>query len=555
MRLGVGAVIVSALVFALGMLGVLARPSLLAIAVIGIGLGVAARPRMPRASVAAILVCAVLAIPIFLQVFYPPVDWDATSYHFATSRLYLEMHRLVAATYLRYPVFPQLQEMLFTLGLGIYDDVAAQGMTLMTWVGTGLALVALGRRLGMPAVGVIALGIWAGSPTAYSFGTIGYVDVPLTFFVTLAWLCWLIYSHEKTVRWAALAGVFAGAAAATKYAGLFFVLGVALAIVLVAPRGARARPLAIFAVFAALVCVPWYARNAILSGDPLFPFLGRFLPNRYWNATDLAVQIANLHQQGGRTLVDFARVWDRLAANQGIFVGPEDTFSPALWIPLPLLLLARWKSFPERVLLLVALAFLCVWFFTSPSGRYLLPIIPLLCLGMAATLTMLLKRFRVPALVLAVLLALPGTRYAIARTEVRGLPPVTAPARDAFISRTYPSYPLYSWLRQEGATGRIYAWRDSQMAYYSPGVFLGDWFGPARYSKIENALPSGKALRGTLEALDADMFVVPHALGPVALDEDSLGAVGIVLVHADEGGRVFQVASARPIDLGSTEPR
>src|SRR5262249_5993431 len=298
--------------------------------------------------------------PIVLQVFYPPVDWDATSYHLASSRLYLEAHRLVVATYLRYPVFPQFQEMLFTLGLGIAGDVTAQGMTFVMWIGTALSLLALGRRVGQPAGGVVALGLWAGSPTAFVFGSIGYVDVPLTFMVTLACLCWVIYASGKSVRWAALAGLFAGAAAATKYSGLFFVAASGFLIAMVAPRGGRARPLALYAALAGFVCLPWYARNYILSGDPLFPFLGGVFPNRFWSATDLAVQMDNLHQTGARTLLDFARVWDRLAFNQGMFVGPEDTFSPALWIPLPILLIVRWKSFPERVLLLVALAYLCV---------------------------------------------------------------------------------------------------------------------------------------------------------------------------------------------------
>src|SRR5262249_49351729 len=147
-------------------------------------------------------------------------------------------------------------------------------------------------------------------------------------------------------------------------------------------------------------------------------------------------------------------------------------------------------SFPERVLLLVALAYLCVWFFYSPSGRYLLPVLPLLCLGMGATLMALTTRLRVPALVLAALLALPGAQYAIARTQARGLPPVTPDARQAFIAKRYPTYPLYRWLSRANARGRIYAWRDSPLAYYSPGTFLGDWFGPARYSRIETALPS-----------------------------------------------------------------
>jgi 4-amino-4-deoxy-L-arabinose transferase-like glycosyltransferase len=554
MRLGAGAAVLSMLVFVLGLAGLLARPWFLGAVVLGVVLGVASRPSLPRVSPAAFLVAAVLGAPIVLQLFYPPVDWDATSYHLASSKLYLEAHRLVVATYLRYPVFPQLQEMLFTLALGISDDIAAHGINFAMWLGTGGALLALGRRVGSPAAGVLALGLWAGSPTAFVFGSVAYVDVPLTFYVTLACLCAVIYAQENSGRWAGLAGLFAGAAAATKYSGLFFVAAIGLWVLAVSPREARVRRFASFAGLAALVCLPWYLRNAMLSGDPLFPFLGRVFPNRFWNATDLAVQIDNLHQQGGRTLVDFLRVWDRLAFNQGIFVGPEDTFSPALWIPLPILLLARWKSPAERGLLLLALAFLCVWFFGSPSGRYLLPVIPLLCLGTGATLWSLaaaLRRrtgFGVPVALLAALLAIPGTRYAIARTAARGLPPVTPVAREAFIEKTYPTYPLYRWIEDaENAKPRIYAWRDSPLAYYAPGTFLGDWFGPARYSRIESVLPSASAVRETLAALGATYFVVPHALGPVAPSEDSLRAVGVVLVHAGEGGRVFLLGPARPV--------
>jgi hypothetical protein len=551
-RLGAGAAVLASLVFVMGLAGLLTRPWLIGAIGLGVLLALLSRPKLVITAPTATLVCAILAVPIVLQVFYPPVDWDATSYHLASSRLYLEAHRLVVATYLRYPVFPQLHEMLFTLGLGVFGDVAAQGTTLVTWVGTALALVALGRRVGTPAAGVLALGIWAGSPTPFSFGTIGYVDVPLTFFVTLACLCWVIYTSQGLSRWAALAGLFSGAAAATKYSGLFFVAVVGLLIGMASPRGARLRRLGLYGALGALVCVPWYARNAILSGDPLFPFLGRLLPNPYWNAADLAAQVDDLHHQGGRTLLDFVRVWDRLSFNQGIFVGPEDTFSPALWIPLPILLVARWRSRIERILLLVALAYLCVWFSYSPDGRYLLPVIPILCLGMAATLGWVAEAIRrrwgvaLPAIALAVLLALPGTRYAIARTRVRGLPPVTAAARDAFIARTYPTYPLYRWLDHARERRRIYGWRDSPLAYYSPGTFVGDWFGPARYSRIETALPSAAALRDSLDALGADTFVVPYDLGPVALDEDSLRAHGIVLVIAGEGGRVFQVGSGRP---------
>jgi len=548
LRLGAGAAVVATLVFALGLFGLLLRPWLVGLVVCGVILGVvAARPRgLPWAR---LLLASCLVSPIMLQAFYPPVDWDATSYHLASAKLYLEAHRLVVATYLRYPVFPQLQEMLQALALGIFDDLAAHGITLAMWAGTGLALLALGRRVGSQGAGIVALGLWIGSPTALALGTISYVDLPLTFYVTLACLSWVIYEREKGARWAGLAGFFAGAAAATKYSGLFFVAALGLAVLASSPRGARARPLALFAGFAALIAAPWYARNWILSGDPLFPFLGRVLPNRFWNAADLSWQLTDLARLGGRSLADFALLWGRLAFNQGLFVGPEDVFSPAFWIPLPVLLIARWKSPLERALLVLALAFTCVWFFGAQSGRYLLPALPLLCLGMGTTLKSVASavlRQRVPAFVVAALLAVPGVWYALARTQARGVPPTTAVARAAFIARAYPSYPLYAWLA--GAPGkdkRIHGWRDSPLAYYCPGTYVGDWFGRARYSRLDVALPSASALRDSLDALGVAFLVVPWALGPIDLPVDSLAGHGIVLVHADSGGRVFGIEGPR----------
>ena len=551
LRWGAGAVVVSSLVLVLGLAGGLARPWLFGVVALGVILAAAHAPRRVsfRGSPAILAVAALVVAPIALQVFYPPVDWDATSYHLAVAKLDLASHQVMVTPYLRYPVFPQFQEMLFTLALGTFGDVAAHGMTFLAWVGTALALWAAGTRLEMKTAGVLAAALWIGSPTALAFGTVGYVDVPLTFFVTLAGLCWIVYAREPRGRWAALAGLFAGAAAATKYSGLIFVAAFAGALSFASPSGRRLRALAWFAGLAALVCLPWYARNTIVSGDPLFPFLGRVFPNRFWNATDLAAQMSDLQRQASHSGRDFLLLWGRLAFNQGIFVGPEDVFSPALWIPLPILLWARWKSLPERVLLLIALAFVCLWFFGSPSGRYLLPAIPILCLGMGGTLAALIAslrmRFRValPVTLVAALLALPGPQYAWARTRARGLPPVTRADRDAFITRTYATYPLYLWLADHiDGNRRIYAWRDSPLAYYAPGTFLGDWFGPARYSAVESALPDPGKLHRVLRNLRADYFVVPAANGPVdlGLDEDNFFAP-IVLVPSGPGGRIYRI--------------
>lgn len=557
-RFGVGAALLSGLVFVLGLAGFLTRPFLLAILAGGL-LGALSRgahfPRLPPIGrpvrVAGVLLALVLSTPVLLQPLYPPVDWDATSYHLAAANLYLKAHALAVTTYLRYPVFPQLQEMLFTLALGLVDDVAAHLVSFSLWIGCATIVFALGRRLGDRHAAILATALWIGGPTGMTSGSIGYVDIGLAFFVGAAVLAWVAFAQEGRRRWVALSGALAGCAAATKYSGLFFAGALAVATLAYAKRGTRVRATALFLAMAAVPALPWYLRNAIVSGDPLFPFLGRWLANRFWNADDLHRQIGNLRSTGaGRSEWDALRLWDRLAFNQGLFVGPERVFSPALWIPLPVLLIARWRRPIERVLLILTSAYFVIWFLFAQEGRYLLPAVLILCLSMGLLLSAGLARLpgagapRASALVwvLAGLLALPTLWYARDRTAARGLPPVQEADRASFLEANTPSYPAYAWLnRTRGARYRVYGWRDERMAYFSDGDFLGDWFGPARFARIESALPDGAAVYRELEAMGVDYFLVPSALGPVQIPTDPPFSSHVALVRAWPGVRLYAV--------------
>jgi len=547
LRFGAGLATLCYATFVLGLAGVLSRATLLAVLLPGLVLGLVPlirRPLRPLPGLAAyLLAILLLGVPFFLQALCPPVDWDATACHLAFAKMCLQQHRLVVATYLRYPVFPQFVEMSFTLAMGVYDEIAAQLVSSAMWAGTAVAVYALGKRLWNRAAGVLAAGLWVGGPTGLIAGSIGYVDAGLTFFVCLAALAWVRYAEDRPDRFAALSGAFAGCAAASKYSGLFFIAAFAIASFFGAPGSRRKRATALFLACAALTSLPWYVRNAVVSGDPFFPFLGHWLGLRWWNAGDLQRQVSELRALGGgRSAISFLRLWDRLAFDQGLFVGPEDVFSPSLWIPLPILLVAFWKRPLPRTLLLIAFGFVLLWFASSPSGRYLLPAIPLLCVGMGGILArplLALPRGALAAVwVSALLFMVPSFWYATTRTALRGLPPTTPESRARFIESFHASYPAYAWLNQErGRAYRVYAWREPYMAYYADGDFLGDWFGPARYRDLEAGIDEGARVYAMLRSLGADYFVVGDDLGPVRVPED----VHLRLVYAGPGARIFAV--------------
>ncbi len=87
--------------------------------------------------------------------------------------------------------------------------------------------------------------------------------------------------------------------------------------------------------------------------------------------------------------------------------------------------------------------------------------------------------------------------------------PTTVAARDVYLARWSPSYPAYRLLNErKGHAYRLYQLYDEGMAYFADGVSMGDWFGPARYSRVAPALGDARALHRELGRLGADHFLV-----------------------------------------------
>jgi 4-amino-4-deoxy-L-arabinose transferase-like glycosyltransferase len=65
----------------------------------------------------------------------------------------------------------------------------------------------------------------------------------------------------------------AGGAAGMKYLGLVAVLAIAAVAVGLAWRRLSYRQVLVFAVPAIVVALPWYVKNAVLTGNPFYPHI------------------------------------------------------------------------------------------------------------------------------------------------------------------------------------------------------------------------------------------------------------------------------------------
>ncbi len=137
-------------------------------------------------------------------------------------------------------------------------------------------------------IGWWSAGIWLATPGIAHVATQGLIDGALATYCLASALCVceLIGSSQgdhgwpQVVYWSALASLLGGATAAIKYPGLIFatlpcLLAVGWSIGIASRTRAPSRNLqallGITGLSLLVTCVPWYAKNWWLAGNPVYP--------------------------------------------------------------------------------------------------------------------------------------------------------------------------------------------------------------------------------------------------------------------------------------------
>lgn len=506
-------------------------------------------------SVAGVLV--ILFLPLAILPLYPPTAWDATMYHLAYAKIYVQNQQLVLTPYLRFPVFPQNNEMLFTLALLVQDDVLAQLVEFLMMMVLVAALIAFGWRFFSRRAGLWAGAILLQSPLVIWLGSVAHIEMGLMLFVMMTVYALWNFLESRQQHWLILAGAFCGLAMGTKYPGLFFLLVLAVVVLFPGwkPRNLwqSVRPL----VLAIVIFAPWLVRNFYYTKNPLFPFFydvfGRAFGYGLWKPEDFREIYRAIHDDPSRAGVgkDIKALvllpWNLLAnwRSFGARVSPLCFFAPHL---LFIFGIARKRT---RGLLALGVGFTLYWFFTVQDPRHLIPALPLLSLATAASFDSLMLRWpssqrwtshKLAAILGALLLFAPGWAWTLLRLRERGPLPVSAQQRDDYLTRELPSYPAYKLLNDlNGRHYRLYALRDERMAYFADGVFMGDYFGTAKYSRILDNMDDSQRLYDELRSLQAGYFLVRNDLARVTLPHDGFFQSRFKLVYEHSGILLFEL--------------
>ncbi|MBK6722715.1 MAG: glycosyltransferase family 39 protein [Acidobacteria bacterium] len=448
-NIAVGAAITSLLWFFLGLAGLFSPIAAVIITVVGLVegglsvfrvLGARNEDRVPEKTAVfdrALLLLTALPLALaFIASLAPPIAKDSLLYHFSLPKAFISQggSAFIQGNIASYLALGTEMHAVWAMLLGSFVSPrageAASGAVVFLFFPLLLAAIyGWAREIGITKRwSLVATLMVAAVPTAFHVGSSGYVDLALALFITLAIrsLCrWWKFQDTQSI---VLIAIFLGAALSIKLTTVFVIAAFAL-IVLLRARGAK-NPVAIapgsdsaddstamapgafspgrivLGGFAALLLAgvfasPWYVRNWVATGSPVFPF---YMSIWKGAAEGWDVERSNLFQgmnsqYGGAA----ANPVNYLTAPLRVSLAaqPEDpplydgVLGPMFLIGLPLLIWAFWKrevAIEAKIAAGVAGVMFLFWLFSSAQLRYLLPIVPALAVAIAASVESLSGR-------------------------------------------------------------------------------------------------------------------------------------------------------------------
>jgi hypothetical protein len=411
--LGLGLSLLSYLIFALAAVHVLSTPSLVGLTAFWVAGAAllwfppALKPAFSETSVWGSPWAKALLLLLGIQIFFngvgaltPAWDWDGVAYHLALPKIYLSAGGFVFRPDIYHNLFPQLTEMLYLLGLLFPWGSAAKLIHLAFGLLAALAVYALGREQNWKFSALLAATVFYSQYLVHLESGTAFIDLAGTAYLCLAALAyWQTCQPEAKPGWFYLAAFFAGLVAATKWHGLILLalaVGLLWANLRTLKPASRIKAAAWVILFGLAPVLPYLARAAVQSGNPIWPLGYSIFHGAYWDAgmdKSMGALVAGFagHTHGW---LGFLRLpYDLVAHGDAFGIGGNQLRWPL--IGLVLLALANLAFFrpagketpasPSRPWLWLGagLVYLVVWFASSPQMRFLLPLWGLAALGAA----------------------------------------------------------------------------------------------------------------------------------------------------------------------------
>jgi hypothetical protein len=306
---------------------------------------------------------AVFTVLYFFHAWAPESSPDGSGYHLGLVTRYLRVHGFEQVTTNMYASLSAGVEMLFFPAFAIGKHSSAALVHYAFLVALAMAMFAYGRRIGRPWVGAAGALLVYASPVAGIDGSTAYNDCGVAAIA--------FWDEIREPRLLLVAGLLSGYCYAAKYTA--FVMAI-YAVGFVAWRSRRVRSALVVAGCAAVMIVPWVAKDWIYMQNPVAPFFNQVFRNPYRSVAterEYNKSLSNYDVENKWTLP--LEVTVRGEKTTGL-IGP-------IFLLAPLALLAL--RFKEGRRLLLPGLLLFAPYFTNVGTRFLIPCLPFFSLSMA----------------------------------------------------------------------------------------------------------------------------------------------------------------------------
>ena len=377
---------------------------------------------------------AATLILAFIRALTPPLAWDSQLYHLAVGKYWIAQGRITAPPDIALFSYPAFVENLYLGALLLKGDTLAQTVHWSFLLLTLGLVFLLSERFFSSRVGWISTAMLAAAPSFVLIGSWAYVDVALAFYATAALYCVLRATEGRAAEgraadgratgwratarvapteaslvaasasgdtalelggsrragWYIIAGLFAGLALGIKYTALIVPIALLVLILIRGVNQAFVRRALLFLVPALALAAPWYLRNWIFQGNPVYPFL---FGGPFWDSFR-AEQFSRL---GSGLLQEPLRLaiapWEATITGQEGGLGYEATIGPLFLVFLPALFLTRRNGISSIPPLLIFSGILyAFWLFGVGVSkllwqtRFLFPAFPALAIAAGVAL-------------------------------------------------------------------------------------------------------------------------------------------------------------------------
>lgn len=473
-----------------------------------------------------------LAIILFIHGLYalaPVISFDATCYHLPLTTDILDHGSIIYTPFIFNSAFPKNFELLQAIGLAIGGDASA---SLVSWwfsIGTVLVLIALGNRINKPSLGYWAAIAICLTPLWFELARTPNNEVGMALGITLLALAIVMRAPGWVV------GAAIGWMGGCKYYG-FEIGGIAfIAWILQNRPGWRSVLLSMGVII--LAAGFWYARNACLFANPIFPYYHDFFKALGTaRITDSTAYVWDVYGQFDQfasptTFKGWLTAPFRLIAHPSPdFIEGGNTawkwvgLLASVWPLAVIPIVKRQKKLIGPFLTILIGTILWITLHGIIYLRFLTPLLVLMYFFSFLVISDWLSCLKIKPVtrsigtfiicLLAIIhLAGPTTTFSLLNL------PLNSEERDIFLERTFCGWPVIRELNQIDPAPTVYYLYGENSRHYCEFPLYSGWRDPYGFGIFHDHASSGAELAAWLEEIGVDVLMVNYGRGVLATGE------------------------------------